>query len=341
MKQKIEAIDLFCGIGGLTYGLQQAGITVLAGLDNDKSCQYSYEKNNKSEFICADIAKYDFTEMKKMYSPRSTRVLVGCAPCQPFSSYVTRLGVKNKDSRWGLLNYFVKAIEVLNPHVISIENVRGIVKTQVFRNFVKNMNSLGYHISYEIVNCADYGVPQYRKRLVLLGSRFGEIDLIPKTHSNKHIPINKVIKKLPTIKAGEICKNDKIHKARSLSPINIKRIKQSKPSGSWKSWDKNLLPKCYKKEGGNGYQNVYGRMSWDKPSPALTTQFLTYSCGRFGHPSQNRALSIREGAMLQTFPRKYIFKENCSISKISSHIGNAVPPRLGKIIGTSIKKHLG
>ena len=138
-------------------------------------------------------------------------------------------------------------------------------------------------------------------------------------------------------------KKDPLHKSAGLTEINLKRIKQSKPGGTWRDWDKTLLPECYKKPSGKSFGSVYGRMEWDKPSPTITTQFYSFGTGRYGHPEQDRAISLREGALLQTFPRNYkFFKDidNISISTISRHIGNAVPVDLGKIIGMSINEHL-
>ena len=338
---KVEAIDLFCGVGGLTYGLRQAGIKVLAGLDNDVSCKYAYEKNNKCKFINADIVNYDFKSLRKLYSKRSIRVLVGCAPCQPFSSHTFKAKNREKDNRWNLIKNFVKAIKELDPDVISMENVRGLTKTNVFEKFVKTIEKLGYEVDYEIVHCPDYGIPQNRSRLVLLGSKLGKIVIPEKTHTKQnYITIKEVIGNLPSIKSGGVCLEDPMHKASNLASINLRRIKQSKPNGTWRDWDKALLPNCYKKASGQTYSSVYGRMSWDKVSPTITTQFSRYGSGRFGHPKQNRALSIREGALLQTFPKKYDFGGNESMTKTCMHIGNAVPPELGKVIGRAIIKSL-
>lgn len=338
---KIEAIDLFCGIGGLTYGLRKANIKVLAGLDNDESCAYPYEQNNKCKFIAADISKYDFSEMKKMYSKNSTRVLVGCAPCQPFSSHTYKAKNKETDTRWNLINYFIEAIKVLNPHIISMENVRGITKTDIFENFVEEVKKLGYQVDYKVVYCPDYGIPQSRSRLVLLGSKLGKINVPIATHTkDKYVTVGDIIKSLPKIKSGEVSHKDHIHKAKNLSPLNLERMRQSKPKGSWKDWDEKLLPECYKKETGQTYTAVYGRMSWNDVSPTITTQFFNYGSGRFGHPKQDRGLSIREGALLQTFPAEYDFGKEISMTKTGRHIGNAVPPRLGYVIGRAIKQHI-
>lgn len=338
---KIEAIDLFCGIGGLTYGLRQADIEVLAGLDNDKSCEYSYEKNNNCKFIAADIAKYDFNEMKNMYSPDGIKVLVGCAPCQPFSSHTFKAKNKEQDTRWNLISYFLQAVKTLNPHVISMENVRGITKTDVFLDFVKDIEALGYKVDYEVVYCPDYGIPQSRSRLVLLGSKLGDIKVPEKTNSkDNYVTVEEVIKKLPKIRSGETDRTDPIHRAKNLSPLNLERIKQSKPKGSWRDWDEKLLPNCYRKKSGQTYTAVYGRMSWKDVSPTITTQFFNYGSGRFGHPKQDRGLSIREGALLQTFPENYDFGNEISMTKTGRHIGNAVPPRLGFVIGKTIQEHI-
>ncbi len=339
--KKIEAIDLFCGIGGLTYGLRQANINVLAGLDNDESCAYSYEKNNNSKFIAADIAKYDFEKMKSIYSKDSVRVLVGCAPCQPFSSHTSKVKNKQNDIRWSLINYFIEAIRILDPHIISMENVRGITKTNIFKNFIREVKKMGYEINHKIVYCPHYGIPQRRSRLVLLGSKRGEIKILKETHKkNNYVTVGDVIGSLPKIKSGEINREDSIHRTRNLSPLNVKRIKQSKPKGSWRDWNEELLPECYKRKSGQTYTAVYGRMSWNDVSPTITTQFLNYGSGRFGHPEQDRAISIREGSLLQTFPADYDFGEKISMTKIGRQIGNAVPPKLGFIIGKSIKKHI-
>lgn len=339
--RQIEAIDLFCGIGGLTYGLRKAEINVLAGLDNDSSCSYPYEKNNSSKFISADISTYDFEEMKRMYSSDSIRVLVGCAPCQPFSSHTFKAKNKEDDNRWNLIDYFLKAVEVLSPHVISMENVLGLTKTSIFKGFLGELKQLGYHVDYKVVYCPNYGIPQNRTRLVLLGSRLGEISVPQKTHSkNNYVKVSDIIGALPKIEAGETDKKDVLHRAKNLFPINLERIKQSKPKGTWRDWDESLLPKCYKKESGQSYTAVYGRMSWDDIAPTITTQFYNYGSGRYGHPEQNRALSLREGALLQTFPDSYDFGKEIFLGRTGRHIGNAVPPRLGFVIGETITEHV-
>jgi DNA (cytosine-5)-methyltransferase 1 len=343
ISKKVEAVDLFCGIGGLTYGLRKVGVDVIAGLDNDSSCKYAYEVNNQTEFIDADISEYDFSEMKKLFSRNSVKVLVGCAPCQTFSSNTFKISknVKQTDKRWTLINYFIEAAKVIQPEVVSMENVRGLTKQNVFKDFVKDLEGLGYSVDYKVIYCPDYGIPQNRSRLVLLGSKIGKIEVPEATHTkDKYVTVGEVIRGLPQIGAGEISTTDRLHRAKNLSELNIKRIKQSLPNGTWRDWDKELLPECYKKPSGATFTAVYGRMGWDKVSPTITTQFFNYGSGRFGHPDQDRALSIREGSLLQTFPANYDFGTDMAISTIGRHIGNAVPPMLGEVVGTTILEHI-
>lgn len=338
--KKIEVIDLFSGVGGLTYGLRKSGLSVLAGVDNDESCAYAYEKNNSAKFIPADISKFNFEELNKIYSKGSIRVLVGCAPCQPFSSHTFKLHKNASDSRWNLLDHFIRGIKIVKPEIVSMENVRGVTKTNVFKNFVSELKQLGYKVDWKVVYAPNYGVPQNRSRLILLASRLGEISIPKETHTkNNYVTVGDIIRELPKIDAGEISDQDRLHQAKKLKPINQKRIFQSVPGGSWRDWDKKLLPNCYKKDSGKTYTSVYGRMVWNNVSPTITTQFTSYGSGRFGHPEQNRALSIREGALLQTFPIDYDFGDFPS-TKLSRHIGNAVPPQLGVVIGKQIREHL-
>lgn len=345
---KTIAIDLFCGIGGLSYGLKKAGISVAAGIDLDESCKYAYEANVKGEFIGENISKIQGSDLKAKYwnKKNTCKILVGCAPCQPFSSHTNKN--KNKDkkssSKWRLLDEFSRLIIETNADIVSMENVPNLSNQKIFEDFVKLLKERKYHVSYSNVYCPNYGIPQKRRRLVLLASRLGEIMLIPETHPpEKFVPIKQVIGKLPKIGSGEICKSDPLHRTTLLTELNLKRIRASKPNGTWEDWDKELMLECHRKESGNTYKAVYGRMSWDEPSPTITTQFYNFGTGRFGHPSQDRALTVREAALLQTFPQDYKFyrdKKDFQIKRLGIHIGNAVPVDLGFVIGKSIKKHL-
>jgi len=341
-KLKIEAIDFFCGVGGLTYGLQEAGINVIVGIDNDETCRYAYEANTNSTFINADITKYSSNEIKELYSKKTIKVLAGCAPCQPFSSHSFKNKTKKYDERWNLLKYFGDYINDIKPEIVSVENVRGITKADVFIEFLKVLENNKYITDFKVVYAPDYGVPQARNRLILLASRLGKISIPTPTHTkNSYVTVRDVIRMLPPIRIGQTSKDDSLHRAKNLSETNLLRIKHSKPNGTWRDWNRKLLPECYKKDSGQSYSSVYGRMGWDGVSPTITTQFFNYGSGRFGHPTQNRALSLREGALLQTFPRDYDFGEVKSMSTIARHIGNAVPPVLGKVLGEAVIKHVG
>lgn len=341
----ISAVDLFCGIGGLTHGLQLAGIPVVAGIDVENSCRYAYEQNNNAQFVLRDITQITGDELSNYFTPNTTKILVGCAPCQPFSTYSLRYNKNGKkDDKWRLLYYFADLAQSVLPEIISMENVPQLIHENVFKDFLTQLQDLGYHYSWKIVNCADYGVPQRRKRLVLLASRLGKIELIPPLYDNEHyLTVRDAIGALPTLDDGAIDPIDPLHRASRLSETNRKRIRQSVPGGSWKDWDDNLKLPCHKKSTGKGYRAVYGRMEWDKPSPTITTQYYGYGNGRFGHPEQNRALSMREGALLQSFPANYQFLDpnhQETNRSIGIHIGNAVPVQLGRSIGISILNHL-
>jgi DNA (cytosine-5)-methyltransferase 1 len=339
---KIESIDLFCGVGGLTRGVLDSGIKVLAGLDLDGTCEYAYTKNNGIPFIKADVSQYDSSALLSLYSKNSVRVLMGCAPCQPFSKLQQKNIEKNENSKWGLLYSFLRHIKAIKPDIISMENVPELVGEKVFLDFKTSIEGLGYFVDYKVVNACDYGVPQRRKRLLFLASAFGPIHLIPPTTPVNRVTVRDTIFSLPKISAGETDPTDSLHRTSALSAKNLKRIQASKPGGTWKDWPPQLLPKCYKKKKGKTFKSVYGRMEWDKVGPTLTTQFMRYGTGRYGHPEQDRALSLREGALLQTFPITYQFSEdsNYSIGDVARQIGNAVPVKLGEVVGLSIKEHL-
>ncbi|MDK4516849.1 DNA cytosine methyltransferase [Fusobacterium necrophorum] len=340
--KKIAAIDLFCGIGGLTYGLKSSGINVVAGIDFDETCYYSYEKNNKSKFLHRDISTVTGEELLSLFGSVDTKILVGCAPCQPFSSHQKDKFNRKKHKDWGLLYEFLRLVKETSPDIVSMENVPNLQKEEVFFHFVEGLEKEGYFVTFRVHNASNYGVPQRRNRLLLLASKRGEISFL--NLKEEEVTVRDTIANLPVINAGnKINLADPIHISSSLTEINLKRIRHSKPNGTWKDWSENLLPNCYKKKSGKSYTSVYGRMSWDEVSPTLTTQFTQYGTGRFGHPEQDRAISLREGALLQSFPRDYEFikpGEKFSSSNVAKHIGNAVPPKLGEYIGKCILFHI-
>ncbi|WP_316205963.1 DNA cytosine methyltransferase [Bradyrhizobium sp. SZCCHNR3058] len=348
-KRKIKVVDAYCGIGGLSHGLVLEGFNVVAGIDSDASCKTAFEANNDAIFISKDIARFTARELNELFGDATIRVLVGCAPCQPYSTLTRRkLSEKEKRERWYPLYRFMRLVRATKPEVVSMENVPDLSNTDkypVFADFVRALKKAGYHVSYETVDASRYGVPQRRNRLVLLASKLGEIKLIPYTHDDATlVTVRDTIESLPRLKDGGVDKNDPMHRASKLSELNKRRIAATpKNGGSAKSWGPDLKPKCYRRESGRSYMvTVYGRMRWDDPAPTMTTQCTTLGTGRFGHPTQNRAISLREAARFQTFPDSYIFGDpaDVGITHTARHIGNAVPVMLGRAIGRSIKRHV-
>ena len=309
------------------------------------------EENNKVKFISKDIRKFTGAELSELYPKGSIKILVGCAPCQPFSAHTRKNKDRSSDERWSLLDDFGRLVEKVNPHLIAFENVPLIRKENIFTNFCNKLRSLYYYLHPElIVYCPDYGVPQKRRRLVLIASTWDKFELLPKTHSSSPedglLPFQTVedaIGNLPEIDDGEASESDPLHRSRKLTDINKKRIMHSKPGRTWKDWDEELRLPCHQKSSGKGYTTVYGRMESDDLAPTITTQFINLGSGRFGHPEQHRALSLREGALLQTFPKDYKFiqpESPITVSRIAAYIGNAVPVDLATVIGESIQKHV-
>lgn len=342
MRRRVSAIDLFCGAGGLTHGLLKANINVVAGFDIEEACRYPYERNNKgAKFYNQDVAKLNSGEVAKLFPDGDIRLLAGCAPCQPFSTYSQGKNI-TEDKRWPLLYSFARLIREIRPEFVTMENVPDVTKHKVYHDFVKDLENHGYTVWAERVYCPDYGLPQARKRHVLLASLIGDIELMKPTHSqNNYKTVHDVIGKLPPLKAGEVDPNDPLHRAASLSKLNLERIRHSEPGGTWKTWPEHLIAKCHKKSSGKTYSGVYARMRGDQPAPTMTTQCYGYGNGRFGHydEEQLRAISLREAALIQTFPKSYkFFPKNQKIlfSQIGKMIGNAVPVDLGRVIGTSI-----
>jgi DNA (cytosine-5)-methyltransferase 1 len=342
-------IDLFCGVGGLTHGFVKENFKVDAGIDFDKSCKYAFEVNNNTIFYHEDITTITGQDLLLKYSKGIRKILVGCAPCQPFSIYrnSNKTQKKSEDEKWKLLYSFANLIDEVEPEIISMENVPLLLKFdngKVFKDFVKRLEAKKYFVSFYIVNAQDYGVPQRRKRLVLLGSKHGKINLIEKTVSNnEYITVKDAIGHLPHIEDGVSHPNDKLHRARKLTDLNKKRIRATKEGGFWRDWPEELILECHKKESGQSFGSVYGRMKWNDVAPTMTTYCTGLGNGRFGHPEQDRAITLREAALIQSFPEDYDFIDPSipmSSPTIARQIGNAVPVGLGVAIAKSIKIHI-
>lgn len=339
---EMACVDLFCGAGGLTHGFISEGIPVVAGIDVDEACRHPFEINNGARFIAGDVAQLSPDELNELFGGSEFRVLAGCAPCQPFSTYSQRYDTVGSP-RWGLLYQFARLVEGSKPDVVTMENVPTVVQHEVFDDFVATLRKHGYRVWHEVVDSTRYGLPQSRRRMVLLASRIGPIELIGHTH-DQPMTVREAIGGMPPIEAGGAWPDDPMHVASKLSRLNIERIRASRPGGSWRDWPAHLVAKCHLRDSGCTYPGVYGRMAWNEPAPTLTTQFYGFGNGRFGHPDQDRAISLREGAILQGFPSSYSFTPEggaIHFKVLGRMIGNAVPVTLGRVIGRSITRHLG
>lgn len=339
----VAAVDLFCGAGGLTYGLQKAGVQVVAGIDLDEQSRYAFTANNgEAEFIARDVSKTCAREIEKLFGSAGIRVLAGCAPCQPFSKYTNG---KDKHTKWSLLLSFERLVREVRPEIVTIENVPELATRgrDVFQAFADSLSSKGYSVDWAVVNAADYGVPQNRKRLVLLASRLGPI-VVPPPASGPQPTVREAIGGLAVLGSGDQDPKDRFHIAAKLSSTNLRRVRATPhDGGSRASWPDHLLPACYRRASGSRYVSIYGRMWWDRPAPTMTTLCNGLGNGRFGHPVQDRAITLREAALIQSFPPDYDFwPENTKLrtGAIARMIGNAVPPELGRALGKSIMEHI-
>ncbi|MCB5205109.1 DNA cytosine methyltransferase [Neorhizobium sp. T786] len=335
-----EVVDLFCGIGGISNGFKRAGFDIRAGYDVDESCRYAFETNNGSRFVKKDVGSLSTDEIKSRFSGTRPSVLVGCAPCQPFSTYK-----KGKtDDRWELLKSFARIAISVDADFVTMENVAGLLEYKAGSLFQEFLDALStrYLLSVQVVDCSQYGVPQRRKRLVVIGSKKKVVQLSAPAE-DAGATVRAAIAGLPRLTAGGVDPNDPLHRASKLSDLNLKRIKVSKPGGTWRDWPADLVATCHTAETGKGYGGVYGRMGWDQPAPTMTTQCYGFGNGRFGHPEQDRAISLREAAILQSFPADYAFFEADKFpgfKTVGKWIGNAVPVALAQAIAKEISAEI-
>lgn len=363
----VVAIDLFAGVGGLSYGLQRAGIPVVAGVDVDPDCTHPFEVNVDGEFLHRDVGAVlddwpgtdapplDVADLADRYpdDEDAVRVLVGCAPCQPFSDLNNGQGAADPE-KWDLLRAMRRVVEELPVaiDVVAIENVPGAAEVDVYTDaFRPCFEANGYNVWEGVVDCADYCVPQARDRFVMLASRLGEVELLDPTRSkNDVITVRRAFADhdLSDLDAGEWDPEcHRLHKAAGLRGDNPARMRATAEGENWHDLPEDLKPAS---EAGSSYVS-YGRMWWDEPAPTLTTNFYNWGSGRFGHPrydddpqkSTDRAISAYEAAILQTFPPDFEFlppDAKPRLARLGQLIGNAVPPRLGAVIGGSIRRHL-
>ena len=335
----IKAIDFFCGAGGLTRGLLDAGISVVAGLDNDDRVRKTYESNNQpSRFIAADIRDVDIDALREELDidPEETTLYAACTPCQPFSTLNTMHAV---DGRKSLLLDFAAIVEQAPPDYIIVENVPGLGNAfgkEIYHAFERILKSRGFQIDAEMLDAKEFGVPQTRKRFILVASRHGRPHLPIRTTKEQFRTVGDSIRRFPAIAHGEKSDSHKNHLARRLLPHHVRIVEAVPANGGSRRdvADTSILLKCHQKNPAV-HKDVFGRMSWDLPAPTLTCRCTDVYCGRFTHPEQHRGISLREAAALQTFDDQYEFFGD-SILEQARQIGNAVPVRLAKLLGDSI-----
>lgn len=351
-KNRLKAIDFFSGAGGLTYGLRMAGIDVIAGVDNDSVCKETYERNNPGAvFLDKDVTQYSPKELQedlRLKKDDDNLLLAGCAPCQYWSIIHTSKEKSRKTKN--LILDFQNYVEYFRPGYVLVENVPGISSSKKggpMDSFIKALEKIGYVFNdFHVVDMSEYGIPQKRRRFTLLASRVTEIKL-PEP-SKKRKTARDVLGEhngFPRIMAGTKDDTKKMHTVAGLSQKNLERLRMTPKDGGdrsvWQSKKSHALA-CFSSDDGKKkkFSDTYGRMWWNKPSPTITTKFYSISNGRFAHPEEDRGISLREGATLQTFPKSYEFIST-NTSDVAKMIGNAVPPEFAKILGEQIVKSVG
>lgn len=334
----INVYDFFCGCGGASYGFQSAGMRIMLGIDNDPDAAATFKRNfPNAHFVQKDIREIQPQDLEEYVDRTVPMLFCGCAPCQPFSKQNKKK--KIIDERINLLAEFGRFVAYYRPDFIFVENVPGIQNFPLnegpLADFCLLLSDLEYRKPViKVIPAMNYGVPQVRKRLILIAGKNHDVEIPKQTHgpgteNPEYSTVADWISGLPWLEAGMTDPNDEDHCVPALSEINLKRIRSTPPGGNREAWPKEYWLDCHKKH--SGHSDVYGRLSFDRPASALTTKCISYSNGRFGHPVQDRAISVREAACLQTFPRHYRFSGSM-ISK-AKQIGNAVPPLMAKRFG--------
>ena len=334
---KLNAIDLFAGIGGLSVGLKRAGFKVIASVEINENAVKGYKLNHtKTKVFTEDIKKFDAEKIRSLLHGEPLHLLAGCPPCQGFSS-VRRLNKKKsiRDDRNSLVLEFLRFVKELKPQTVMMENVPGLINYYLFKDVVRELRKLGYKPKVEVVNVKDYGVPQQRKRLVMIGSLLGDLK-ISKVSVKKNT-VRMAIGNLPSVQETK----DAAHKMVANHVPRIQRMIEQIPQngGSRKDLPQEYILECHKKSN-VGFNDVYGRLRWNDYSTTITGGCLNPSKGRFLHPEENRCISAREAALLQTFPKNYKFPNGVSKTAIALMIGNALPPRFSYYQSKNIKEHI-
>lgn len=343
----LNVFDFFSGCGGTSRGFANAGLKPVFALDSDEDAATTFKANFPDvHFSTSDIAQLDTVELDEVIldNQAARTLFCGCAPCQPFTRQNTTKPDTKTDTRRSLLSRFGELVEKYLPDYVFVENVPGIQR--VFGNstltrFTRRLEQLEYWTAVTIVESQKYGVPQRRRRLVLLACKKAHIDLPNPTHGpalgRSYSTVRDWIAHLPPIEAGEVHPTVPNHRAARLSPLNLQRIKATPPEGCRADWPEELRLACHTQKGYSGHTDVYGRMKWNGPATGLTTRCISLSNGRYGHPEQHRAISVREAAALQTFPDDFTFTG--SLNSQARQIGNAVPVLLAEEFGRYILEH--
>ena len=345
----IRVYDFFSGCGGTSVGFRQAGIQNALAVDSCPDALETFQKNFPGVPVINDcVESVDVKRIQAHYSNGpEIKLFCGCAPCQPFTKQKTNTKKKvSTDERRELLTHFSDIIHACLPELVFVENVPGLQNVSIndggpFSSFVDQLKKDNYSLAFSVIAGQDYGAAQVRRRLMLVGSRFGEITLPEPTHgpnkSKPYVTVRDAISGFPPVEHGtqhpDIL-NYPNHRASALSTLNLERIRHTGTRGR-RDWPARLLPDCYaKKEDGKqygGHSDCYTRLAWDEPAPGLTTRCISYSNGRFGHPEQDRAITVREAARLQGFPNSFIFTG--SLNSMARQIGNAVPVPVAEAFG--------
>jgi DNA (cytosine-5)-methyltransferase 1 len=335
---KLLAVDLFSGCGGLTEGMHQAKFKTEIAFEIDYIASRAYKLNHpETNVITKDIRKVSIDEIKENLGNKTIHLLAGCPPCQGFSS-IRRLNraIPVEDERNSLIMEYVRLVKELNPYTIMMENVPGLIQYDLFKNAINILTEeLNYNVDYKVVNVKDYGVPQSRRRLVLVGSRLGKINVAMPLAEKQ--TVRSTIEGLPFPENS----NDPIHKIFPIHKPHIqKRIEMTpKNGGSRKDLPAEFSLKCHQAEN-VGFNDVYGRLRWDDQSTTITGGCLNPSKGRFLHPEQDRNISAREAAMLQSFPKDYKFPLDIPKTNLALMIGNALPPKFSYYQSDNIRRHI-
>ena len=349
----LTAIDVFAGAGGLTVGLKRSGFRVAAAVELEHHSFTTYRANHPEvKCLKRDITTVSGAALMELAGTERIDLLAGCPPCQGFTSLTAKYKEK-EDPRNQLVLEMARLAEEMRPRAIMMENVPGLTRKgkRLYRRLRARLEALGYRLTDGFLQVADYGVPQFRRRLVLLGGRGFKLALPNPTHSR--VPTDDLAPwrtvrdtiegmakpiTLPEARVrGQIARS-RWHIVRQLSRENTKRIKAAKAGKTWTQIPEHLRPSCHR-DGYVGFTNVYGRMEWDRPSPTITGGCTTLTKGRFGHPTADRTISVREAALLQTFPADYLL-DTPYMDRVCNMIGNALPCDFAEAVGRECVEQL-